>query len=118
LIYIILIYIDTAGNETVSAKDIVNLLSENNFDIYVDHWNEQHLYFGKRPKDVLDIDKIFGSAKFNLGLDVQELHNAAKKIISEPIDPSKFDQKQLLKSATDIIAIEKGLSEKMRKRWV
>eukprot|EP00981_Chlorochromonas_danica_P001790 scaffold381_cov168-Ochromonas_danica.AAC.43 len=108
----------TAGNETVSAKDIIQLLASNNFDLFIDHWNEQHLYFGKRPKDILDIDQIFGSGKFNLPVDLSVLEGAARKILSQPIDPATFDQRQLLKSATDVIAIEKSLSEKMRKKWL
>lgn len=107
-----------AGNETVSAASIVNFLHDYGFDLYIDHWNEQNLYFGKYGNEVFDIDKLFGSIKFGLGPDVGLLHQSAKKILSHPINPLDFNQRQFLKSATDVICIERSISEKMKKLWL
>ena len=98
----------------MSAFEIVNFLDSNNFDIYIDHWNEQELYFGKHGNVVMDIDKMFGSEKFKLESDLDFLRECAVKILSQPIDPKTFNQRQFLKSSTDIIAIERSLSEKMK----
>lgn len=56
----ILYVLDTSGNETVTAAQILEFLHENHFDIFIDHWNEQNLYFGKHGNDVMEIDKMFG----------------------------------------------------------
>lgn len=56
--------IDQAGNETIKAEEIVLFLNRSNFDIYLDHWNEQSLYFGNYGNQLMDIDKLFGSEKF------------------------------------------------------
>jgi len=39
-------------------------------------------------------------------------------MLQDQIDPQTFDQKQFLKKSTDIIAIEKHLATKMKKRWL
>ncbi|RYH14707.1 hypothetical protein EON65_33185 [archaeon] len=56
---------DASGNETVSPHQVLSLLSPQ-FSLFIDPYNEAPLYFGKRPNDILDIDRMFGSAKFNL----------------------------------------------------
>lgn len=109
---------DAAGNETMTAHQIVMFLDKANFDIYADHWNEQDLYFGRHNQKVLDIDKLFGSQKHNLPANPEALHEAARIILRSPIEASKFNQKEFLKSHTDIIAIERTLSHKMRRHWL
>jgi len=96
----------------------VEFLSQNNFDIYVDWWNEQHLYFGKYGNDVMEIDRMFGSEKFKLSPDLELLAASVKKILQSPIDPKTFHQRNFMKSSTDIIAIEKSLSERMKMKFV
>ncbi len=86
--------------------------------MYVDHWNEQHLYFGKYGNQVQEIDKLFGSEKFKMGTDLDVLKNSAIMILKSPIDVATFNQKNFLKSWTDIIAIEKSLSKKMKAKWL
>jgi hypothetical protein len=66
----------------------------------------------------MDIDKLFGSEKFNLPTDLTALHEGAKLILRNPIDPATFNQKVFLKSHTDIIAIERGLSTRMKQYWL
>ena len=83
----------------------------------MDHWNEQHLYFGKHGEKELDIDRLLGSAKFKIGAQLNLLNDAAKQIICNPIDPDKYDQNTFLKSATDIIAIDKTVAQKMKSKW-
>jgi hypothetical protein len=39
-------------------------IHRSNFDIYLDHWNEQSLYFGNYGNQLMDIDKMFSSEKF------------------------------------------------------
>lgn len=56
---------DTAGNQTVHAYDIVQFLNQSNFDLFIDPFNEQHLYFGKHGDKVLEIDEMFGSGNSN-----------------------------------------------------
>eukprot|EP00600_Ochromonadales_sp_CCMP1393_P017919 CAMPEP_0175036630 /NCGR_PEP_ID=MMETSP0005-20121125/23893_1 /TAXON_ID=420556 /ORGANISM="Ochromonas sp., Strain CCMP1393" /LENGTH=219 /DNA_ID=CAMNT_0016297843 /DNA_START=424 /DNA_END=1084 /DNA_ORIENTATION=+ len=108
----------TAGNETMTAHQIIKFLHNEQFDLYADHWNEQSLYFGLHHKEQYDIDKLFGSEKFNLPHDVNALHHGAHLILSNPIDPETFNQKEFLKHHTDVIAIERGLSERMKAKWV
>ena len=81
-------------------------------------WAENSLYFGQRGKEIIDTDRMFGSKKFKLSTDLTVLESSAKKVLQAPIDVSKFDQRSFLKSATDIIAIEKSLADKMKLRWL
>lgn len=108
----------TAGNDTVSAQHILQHLHDRNFDLYVDHWNEQNLYFGKRGNDVMDIDKMFGSAKFKLKSDLAVLNDCARLILNNPINVTTFNQRAFMQKSTDIIAIERGLSERMKRRFL
>ena len=107
-----------AGNETVHIQNILEYLEEYGFDLYVDHWNEQHLYFGKQPNDILEIDRMFGSMKFKLQSDVPLLRECAKRILSQPIDVKNYNREQFLKHATDVIAIQRSLSDKMKKAFL
>ena len=109
---------DTAGNETVKADHILKYLNTNGFDLFVDVWAENHLYFGKQGDTILDIDRLFGSKKFKLGPDPGALEQAAKNVLQSPIDPATWNQKKFLSQATDIIAIERTLVEKMKLRWL
>lgn len=107
-----------AGDETVKAEDIILFLNRSNYDLYADHWNEQSLYFGNHGKEVLEIDRLFGSDKHGLQADQNLLAEAAKRILSKIIDPASFNQRDFLKSHTDIIAIERSLSTKMKQRFL
>ena len=107
-----------AGNETVHIKEILEFLEGHHFDLYVDHWNEQHLYFGKQANDVLEIDRMFGSIKFKLQSDTKLLHECARRILSQPIDVKTYNREQFLKHATDVIAIERGLSGRMKRAFL
>lgn len=66
----------------------------------------------------MDIDKLLGSAKFKVGSDLNMLDEAARQILANPIDPATFDQKSFLKKATDIIAVDRTLSQKMKSKWL
>ena len=109
---------DTAGNETVKANHILQFLNQAGFDLFMDVWAENHLYFGKKSDEILDIDRLFGSKKFNLGADPAALELAAKRVLQAPIDVATFNQKKFMNAATDVIAIERTLAEKMRLRWL
>lgn len=109
---------DDGNNETVTANDLLLFLQEHGFDLFTDLWAENELYFGKRPNDVLDIDKMFGSKKFNIGSQVDLLSDSARRILQHPINASNFNHRHFLRSATDVIAIERGLSMKMKARWL
>ena len=76
------------------------------------------MYFGRQNKDVLDIDRLFGSAKFELSSNLELLHHSAVQMLTDQIDVATFDQKQFLKKSTDIIAIDRQLSQKMKARWL
>jgi len=65
----------------------------------------------------MDIDILFGSDKFKLGSSMNKMLASARKILRNPIDPSSFNQKEFLRSHTDIIAITHELSIKMKKRF-
>lgn len=107
-----------AGNETVYAHEIISFLNKSHFDLFMDPFNEQHLYFGKHGDKIMEIDGLFGSAKFSLGSDTNLLNSAAAKILSMQIDVDKFDHKGFLKQTTDVIVIERGLARKMRRKWL
>jgi len=108
----------TAGNETVHAHEIISFLNKSHFDLFMDPFNEQHLYFGKHGDKIMEIDGLFGSGKFSLGSDTNLLNSAAVKILSMQIDVEKFDHKTFLKQTTDVIAIERSLARKMRRKWL
>jgi hypothetical protein len=110
-------HLDSAGNETVSAYDIVQFLNASHYDLFYDHFNEQDLYFGKHGNKVLDIDRLFGSEKFKLPTDVEFLHSSAKQMLVDQLDVKGFDQKQFLRKSTDIVAIDRQLANKMKEKW-
>ena len=66
----------------------------------------------------MDIDKLFGSHKFKIGADEQLLRASAKKILEKPIVAATFDHRAFLKHSTDLIAIEKGLCDRMRAKFL
>lgn len=109
---------DTADNETVSPFDIMNFLDRSGFDLYADHWNEQDLYFGRHGSKVMPIDALFGSAKFDLPTSEQALREAAAAILSQPFEAATFNHGKFLRSWTDVIAVERTLSEKMKRRFL
>eukprot|EP00605_Chrysophyceae_sp_TOSAG23-4_P001156 GSChrysophyteH1.ASY1.ANO1.1263.1 assembled CDS len=108
----------TAGNETVSAEHVMQYMVDNGFDLFTDHWNEQSLYFGKQPDDILDIDKMFGSMKFKIEADMPTLIQAAKTILENPIELKGFNRRAWMNRATDVIAIERTLAGKMRRHYL
>jgi FkbM family methyltransferase len=107
-----------AGNETVTAETLLQYMESHGFDLYTDLWAENDLYFGKKSGEVLEIDKMFGSKKFNIQSDKKVLDDAAKRILEHPINGSNFNHRHFLRSATDVIAIEKSLSFRMKRKWL
>jgi len=65
----------------------------------------------------MDIDIMFGSDKFKLGTNMNKLLASARKILRNPIDVNIFNQKEFLRTHTDIIAINHDLSNRMKKRF-
>ena len=102
----------------MTPYQIVQFLNASNFDIYADHWNEQDLYFGRHHEKVMEIDHLFGSAKFQLGANPEKLRESAALILSKPVDPASFDHRKFLREHTDIIAIERSLSQRMKLRFL
>ena len=100
------------------AEEIVRYLNRSNFEVFVDHWNEQHLYFGKHGNQLMDVDKLFGSDKFKLPADQSMLERAAQQVLLHPIDPSLFSQKDFLRQHTDIIAIERSLANRLKRKFL
>ncbi len=109
-----------SGNETISGLELAKHLLNNDFDLYVDLWPESNLYFGRMGDVLLEIDQAFGFPKFNIASNVTLLHDMARKMLSETFDPSKCSFSKKLgqrhdgKPFTDLIAIKKSLSTKMR----
>ena len=60
---------------------------------------------------------MFGSKKFQLTTDLSVLDASAKRMLEAPINPTNFNHKDFLSKATDVIAIEKSLADKMKARW-
>jgi hypothetical protein len=92
----------------------INFWSRPGFELFKDHWLENHLYFGKEQDKLLDIDKMFGSTKLKATTDPKFLDECAAKILSDPIDVDKFDGHAFQKHYTDIIAIERDLLQKLK----
>jgi len=111
--------LDFNTNETVPAKAIITLLHEHNYELFVDMWREEKMYFGHGGNEINPIDNIFGSRKFNLRSDLSILDDAAKLILTNPIDPIKFTtMEEFSKLSTDIIAIDSDLAAKMKAKWL
>lgn len=51
----------------MNPAQIIEYLNENNFEVFIDYWNEQDLYFGRHGNLLMEVDQIFGSNKFKLG---------------------------------------------------
>jgi hypothetical protein len=66
----------------------------------------------------MEIDKMFGSAKFKLRSDLGVLHDSARLILNNPINATTFNQRAFMQKSTDIIAIERTLSERMKRKFL
>lgn len=110
----------SAGNETVTAEHVLLFLQNNGFALFTDLWAENDLYFGRRNNEILEIDRMFGSKKFKEASvpDILLLHSCAKRVLAHPINASNFNHKHFMRSATDVIAIENTLAEKMKRKWL
>ena len=106
------------GNTTASPTEVVKFLHDHGFDLFIDHWLENYLYFGKEANKVLDVDKIFGNSKLNVPVDNKFLDECAVKILSQPILPQSFEAHKFQHTYTDIIAIDRMLANKMRARFL
>lgn len=67
---------------------------------------------------MLDIDRMFGSIKFQLGTDLRVLTQAARTILENPIDLAHFNRRAWMNKATDVIAIERTLAARMKKYFL
>eukprot|EP01035_Chromulina_nebulosa_P017814 gene17814-23424_t len=56
----------TSGNETVSPHHIIEFLHNNNFDLYIDHWNEQSLYFETAIEKIQPQISLFSDILYDL----------------------------------------------------
>ena len=108
---------DTAGNETVTPKQMLQYLSLHGYDLFTDIWAENFLYFGNKGNEIIDTDRMFGSKKFKLMTDKDVLDKSARGMLMASIDADTFDRDAFLKKATDIIAIERKLADQMKIRW-
>ncbi len=108
------------GNESIAGLDLAKHLLNNGYDLFVDIWPESDLYFGRMETILLEIDQAFGFPKLNINSNVTLLHFMAQKMLNEVFDPSKCSfskrhgQRHDGKPFTDLIAIKKTLSFKMR----
>ena len=108
------------GNESISGLDLAKYLLNNGYDLYVDLWPESNLYFGRMGDVLLEIDQAFGFPKFNIKSNVTLLYKMAQKMLSATFDPSKCSfsrqsgQRHDGNPFTDLIAIKRTLSSKMR----
>lgn len=109
---------DTAGAVTVTDREVLRLLEDAGFDLYMDHWREMGLFHGGKRNRMVGIDKIFGSARFNEPCSKQFLDDSAKRILREPVHSATFSAEGFQQRSMDIIAIQKPLSEAMKKRWL
>jgi hypothetical protein len=60
---------------------------------------------------------MFGSARLNVKPDKMFLDQCAKRMLTARVDHATFNLKAFAKIGTDLIAIERGLSERMKRRW-
>jgi hypothetical protein len=110
--------VDRNGSGTAYAEDIVNLLDANDYLIFVDPYHEGPFYHGLHKNSIYDIDRVFGSARFQLPGDVNRLHEAASLILKDPINPKVFKHKRFIRKAMDIIAIKRSTASMMLEKWV
>ena len=82
---------DTAGNETVTPKQMLQYLSLHGYDLFTDIWAENFLYFGNKGNEIIDTDRMFGSKKFKLMTDKDVLDKSARGMLMASIDADTFD---------------------------
>eukprot|EP01040_Poterioochromonas_malhamensis_P014238 gene14238-15744_t len=106
------------GTGTAQASDIINLLAANDYVIFADPWHEGPFYHGLKKNSIFDIDRIFGSSRFQLPLDVAKLHESATMIMREVINPLLFKHRKFIRKSMDIIAIKRDAAKKMIEKWM
>jgi hypothetical protein len=101
----------------VTAAAILELFSESGFDLFADPWNENPFYHGRMKNVMTNIDQLFGSKRFRFVSNVQILNEAAKAVLTGPINPSTFNQQTFVEKSNDIIAIRRDVAVRMKEHW-
>jgi FkbM family methyltransferase len=103
------------GNQSVTSQQMLIYLEDQGFELFYDHWPENNLYFGKKHGIELEIDRIFGTSALNLlAPDFELMTQSALKIIEEPFQAKDFDIHAFTRLYSDVIAIERVVSAKMK----
>jgi hypothetical protein len=97
---------------------MLKFVEDKNYELFVDQFTEIGLFHGGQAKTVLDVDRLFGSKKFSLGVDESFIHSYAKKVLKASINVDEFDYEKFAKNADmDVIAIQKKLAYLMKVKW-
>ncbi len=96
---------------------MLELLTQYNYELYFDHWNENPYYNGRMKHIMTNIDQLFGSRRFKFTSNQNLLDEAARLILSNPINVQTFDFDKFVEKANDIIAIRRDISSRMKEYW-
>ncbi len=96
----------------------MQFLAKHDYEIFYDVWNEAKLYNGRYKKHPVDCDRLFGSNRFGLEIEMPILNEAAKLILQENVPIDTFSLEHFLTRAMDIIAIKRPLAQAMKARWL
>jgi hypothetical protein len=112
------VFIDQNGTGTPAVpEDILNLLESHDYVLFADPFHEGPFYHGLRKNRVYDIDRLFGSIKYQIPFDSPKLHEIATWIMKDRIKVKEFNHQKFTEQSMDVIAIKRQYAEKMIEKW-
>jgi hypothetical protein len=82
-------------------------------------WDDTPFFSGGLSKKITDVDRMFGSKKFNVVSDVSVLEESAKLILTHPIklDTFLFSEFVKGKEGYDVIAIKSNIATQLKQHF-
>jgi hypothetical protein len=79
-------------------------------------WDDTPFFHGAHSKQITDVDRMFGSKKFNVVSDVSFLEESAKLILTHPIKLDTFVFAEFVKGKEgyDVIAIKSNVATQLK----
>jgi hypothetical protein len=108
-------YYNPAIHETLGKKgqahDVLHILTHNNYVILKDIFPESMFYYGAHADEIYDVDRLFGSKKFNIPGSEEQLVKSARELLIQTVDHDRIVGNKL--DFSDVVVIAKPIYEKL-----
>lgn len=93
------------------AHDVLHILHHNDYIILKDIFPEHDFYYGAHSNEIYDVDRLFGSRKFNIPGSEEQLVKSARELLLQTVDHDKIVNQRL--DFTDVVVIAKPIYQKL-----